>query len=130
MKSLEKGYKGSVGCPKCKVELLHYNFQSTPLPQRSTLAAIKNRSGVSVTTLHRALRRGDLRSEPRRKKPLLTTKYRIERIEWYLSGVNLRQTSLPLFSILDYVHVDEKWLHLAKIKGRVITVLEKNWREF
>ncbi len=93
-----------------------------PLKMKGTFAALSNSSGVSVVTLHRALKRGDLKSESRRPKPLLTVQNRFERVQWSLSFVNQFNSSRPYYCMLNCVHVDEKWFYIMQMNGRVIII--------
>ena len=92
--SLRKQYKGRVGRNRYPVKVLHAKVRDVLLLKRGTFPALSSAIGVSHMILHRAYKRGDLESETRRAKPLLTLQNRIERVHWCLSHVNEQNTSL------------------------------------
>ena len=84
--------------------------------------SLSSSAGVPVRTMHRAIHRGDLQSESRRIKPLLTSQNRIDRVKWCLSHVNLHHSQLSFYSMYNRVHLDKKWFYVMHLHGWTITV--------
>jgi hypothetical protein len=109
--------KGRVG--RKKVNLNLSRITTIPLNRRSTLRSLANALGehVSISTLHRRFKLGELRRHSSTLKPLLRESNMRNRLEFCMSMID--QATLydaqPKFKEMDnIVHTDEKWFYMTK----------------
>ncbi|CEG35741.1 uncharacterized protein PHALS_05143 [Plasmopara halstedii] len=109
-----------------------------PLEDRSDIRTLANTLGIPKSTLHDYFLAGVFRCHTARAKPMLTDKQRIDRVKFAASFVQRGPGVCIRFdSMMEYVHLDEKWFYLKKDKQRFylgeheeepyITVKNKNY---
>ncbi|RLN33604.1 hypothetical protein C2845_PM03G27170 [Panicum miliaceum] len=109
---------GRVGCKK--VQLDHSQMASIPLNRRSTLKSLAKSLDVSVSTLHRKFKLGEIRCHSSTLKPLLRESNKRDRLKFcilMLDQATLGDAEPKFIDIQNIVHIDEKWYFMTK-KGR------------
>ena len=53
-------------------------------------------------------------------KPLLTLQNRVNRLNFCLLFVNAHNSTYPFHSMMNTVHIDEKWFYIMKLRSRII----------
>ncbi len=84
-----------------------------PLRQRTTLRSLSFAMSIPRTSLWRLLKTGKIVRHSNTVKPLLSDQNKVARVEFCRSFV---ETSMHFNHMLNYVHIDEKWFYMTKIK--------------
>ena len=111
VKVLKKKYKGTEGRKHIDKTMLQAKVRQSHIKIRGTFDSLSSATGISASTLFRALKRSDLASEGRKFHSYVTIKNRINRVKWCLSHVDRHLASLPFSSMHNKVHIDEKWFY-------------------
>lgn len=89
-------------------------MREIPLSQRSTLRDLFSKVGESLGTMHRVLKEGVVKRVSSTLKPDLQDENKKTRLNYALNM--LSGSSNEFKETLDYIHVDEKWFYLTKVK--------------
>ncbi|KAF0695975.1 Aste57867_13247 [Aphanomyces stellatus] len=95
-------------------------IKSVPHEDRQTLRSLAAASAVPKTTIIRHMQEeGRLSARVNYVKPLLTDKNKEVRVQYAKSFLRPSSNGHHVFDDMhDYVHVDEKWFYLTKVKRR------------
>ncbi|KAL2935755.1 Histone-lysine N-methyltransferase SETMAR [Bienertia sinuspersici] len=91
-----------------------------PLRQRTTLRSLAGALNISKSTVHRMVKRGEIKSHSNPMKPQLTFTHKYERVKWCVQSI-IPQTihTIPHFHLLqNVIHVDEKWFLMLKLSQK------------
>ncbi|KAF0700474.1 Aste57867_9003 [Aphanomyces stellatus] len=72
--------------------------------------------GLPSSTLHDYFKRGVFAKYSSNAKPLLTPANQATRLKWALDFVHNVDGELVFDDLMDYVHVDEKWFFMTRVK--------------
>lgn len=110
--------KGAVGRKKVPLDLSL--VEAVPLNQRRTLRSLSCVIGVSIATLHRRLKTGELRVHSNSLKPYLNHENMRERVTFCESHIRWDPVlkSYLFDDMMSIIHVDEKWFYLAQKEAR------------
>lgn len=102
-------------------------IKNTPFNRRGTLRSLSFAIGIPKSTLFDIFKSGKyFKRISSTVKPTLTEKNKMDRLEFCLSKVNHATNGDFLFDDLyDYVHIDEKWFYLTKIKRSYYLMLNE-----
>ena len=100
-------------------EALQKRIRSVPLWKRGDLRTLSVAIRIPLATLYRYFRRGTLVRVTVRVKPLLTAEQRLARLRFALSHEFDSSGARFIDSMENYVHLDEKWFDLRKVKRRL-----------
>ena len=117
--NVENFKRGRVGRKRMTLDV--ERILNTPLCQRQTIVAIAKALGIHKTTLHRMVKRKQVKKVPNSIKPYLTEHHKLARIRWVLSSLIILRPirEIPKFrNMYNYVHTDEKWFCFSKISTR------------
>ncbi len=92
--------------------------------KRSTIRKAYAASSIPECTLHDALKRGILKRQSRKMKPILSEKHKKDRLKWCLSFINSR--SLMFSCMHNIVHIDQKWFYMTKAVKKEYTSDNEN----
>ncbi|ETN24457.1 hypothetical protein PPTG_00776 [Phytophthora nicotianae INRA-310] len=123
---------------KAFCEDLNSSIKLIPLEDRIDIRALVSTLSIPKSPLNAYNRAGVFRSHTTRVKQMLTEKQHVDQVKFALGFVHRGPRNTLLFdSMMDYVHLDEKWLYLLKEKQRFylgeheavphITVKNKNF---
>lgn len=109
--------KGKVG-PKTKYTptKIQEKIGQLTLSRRTTLRRMEQFSGIPRSTLQRAKANGHLIRHSSTVKPRLSSRNKIERMNFSLSFIQRVNNSYVFSSMHDMVHIDEKWFDMMKVK--------------
>lgn len=102
------------GRKKISPEKLNTAIEPVHMQRRRTYRSLSKASRINLSTLWRAKKRGDInrcRSDP---KPVLNIKNKLKRVEFSLKFTSPHPPNFSFDSMLDRVHLDEKWFYLMK----------------
>lgn len=109
-------HRRSGNCGRKQISLDLSKVRDTPLHKRTTLRSLSASLGMSKTTLHRRVKKGDIRRHTNAIKPGLTEENKKKRLEFCLSMLD--KNSLPIepkfIDMYNIVHIDEKWFYMTK----------------
>ncbi|KAK1944846.1 hypothetical protein P3T76_003379 [Phytophthora citrophthora] len=119
----ESGRRGKSGRKSRMTEEFHHDLnhaiELTPLENRTDLRTLAESLGIPKSTLHDYFRAGVFRCHTARAKPMLSDAQRADRVKFAAEFVfRDAEKRLSFNSMLDYVHLDEKWFYLKKVKQR------------
>ncbi|GMF64654.1 unnamed protein product [Phytophthora lilii] len=98
---------------------LNHAIELVPLEDRTDIRTLANALGIAKSTLHDYFLAGVFRCHTTRLKPMLTDAQRVERLRFAASFVHRGPANrLKFDSMMDFVHLDEKWFYLKKDKQR------------
>ena len=82
----------------------------TPFHQRTTIVSTARAVGLSPSTLHNMVKRGQLKRVRNRVKPYLSEAHKNARVRWALGFIIPKtvRTLLQFRRLFNYVHTDEK----------------------
>ncbi len=106
--ALLKKYKGQVGRKRFSADEISERVSTVPFRQRGTLRSLEAASGFSRSILGRSIKMGHIHRHSNTVKPYLTDQNKRDLVKFALSFVRGHVSSLPLQTMFDYVHLDEK----------------------
>lgn len=86
-------------------EALETAIKKVPMNRRCTSRVLSRSCGIPKSSLHRALKRGQV----------LLSRYSRRRVRFSLSFVRRGAPDLPFSEMFDTVHIDEKWFYLTHV---------------
>lgn len=108
---------------KCREEMTA-KIAEVPLRRRGTIRGLSHATGIPVGTLFNLMKENGLKRVTSTVKPVLTEENKKERLRFALSMLcgesNVFQT------LYDFVHVDEKWFYMTKIKSNYYLLPEED----
>ena len=107
-------YKGNVGRPFKYSEKDFEAIKLIPLLNWTSLRLVGMQIGIPYTTVWRYWKRGQLKKSTVNMKPALTKEHMEERLKWCESFIKEYGTYKDM---VEYIHVDEKWFYLGKVKN-------------
>ena len=90
-------------------------MRNVPFNRRSTIRSLAYAIDIPRSTLFRILKEGTIKRINSTLKPLLTPTNKIARLQFSLKFV--RPNGL-FHDMYDYVHIDEKWFYITKVKKK------------
>ncbi len=95
---------------------LQERIKSISIGHRTSLRSMEMATGISKSSLHRAVQSGALLRHSSAIKPLLTDSNKIRRLKFALDHVhyNSHKDTYEFKSMNNYVHIDEKWFRIMK----------------
>jgi len=111
---------GQVGRKKVQLDLSQ--MATIPLNRRSTLKSLAKSLDVSISTLHRKFKLGEIRRHSSTLKPHLRESNKRDRLQFCISMLDqetLGHAELKFFDMHNIVHIDEKWYFMTK-KGKIL----------
>lgn len=115
------GYGGDVSakrrgcCGRNHVRSVADEVRKVPIDDRTSLRALAASTGIPMTTLHRLVKKDDMKKATSHLKPMMKEKQRKARVEFALSHIKQSGLFDPMFNI---VHIDEKQFQLKKIQQK------------
>ncbi|KAL2893707.1 Transposable element Tc3 transposase [Bienertia sinuspersici] len=109
---------GRVG--RKRMSLPTERLTEVPLRKRTTLRSLAIALNMCKSTLHKMVKRGEIRTHTNPIKPELTFTHKYERMQWCVKSI-IPQTihTVPRFHLLqNLIHVDEKWFMMSKLSER------------
>ena len=106
-----KQLKGSGRRPKISVLELHSHAKAVPFHFCKNLRTLSFKIVIPLTTIHRALKLGLLKSSKNSIKPVLMPKIKLDRVTYCHSFVKGEQSFVEMF---DRVDIDKKWFYLSQ----------------
>ncbi|TBU09871.1 hypothetical protein CWI38_2100p0010, partial [Hamiltosporidium tvaerminnensis] len=102
-------------------------IKNTPLNRQGTPRSLFFAIDIQKSTLFDIFKSGKyIKRISSTVKPTLTDKNKMDRLKFCLSKVNLANNGDLLFDDLyDYVHIDEKWFYLTKVKRSYYLMLNE-----
>ncbi|KAF0720980.1 hypothetical protein AaE_010219 [Aphanomyces astaci] len=104
--------KGRAG-RKLKYSDLSERIAKIPKTDRTTIQAIAHVINVPKSTLQDYFKRGFLVRHSSSVKPQLTEANKAARLKWAFERLG---PDLMVHDMMDYVHVDEKWFYMTRVK--------------
>ncbi|VEU43698.1 unnamed protein product [Pseudo-nitzschia multistriata] len=101
------------GRKQMHLEDLDALVRRVPMKDRGDLRTLSAVTGIPKSSLHRLVRRGDMRKHNGTTKPLLTAKNKLKRVEWILEHIDDNGRFDDWFK---WIHIDEKWFYLKRTK--------------
>ncbi len=123
--AFRKKYKDQVGRKSVSADEISERVSAVPFRQRGSLRSLEAASGLSKSSLRRSIKRGQIHRHSNTVKPYLTDQNKRDRVKFALSFVRSHVTSLLFGTMFDYVHLDEKWFYLTRIKQNYYMVQGK-----
>lgn len=117
LEALKKKYKKNCGRRPISQELLSEKLSIVPLLRRSTLRSCAVATGLAVSTLHNAFKRGVLTRYRSYAKPSLLEKNKLERMQFCFSHIRRNLPTLPFEDMHNIIHIDEKWFYFTRVKN-------------
>lgn len=108
-KTSTRGVKGYSG------DALRVAIKNVPMNRRRTYRVLARASGISKSSLHRAVKCGKLWVHSSAVKPFLTERNKVDRVRFSLKFVRREAPDLPFSEMFDTVHIDEKWFYLVEV---------------
>lgn len=106
---------------RCKGKKLEVNIssaiQAVPLHKRDNLRSLSKATGIAKSTLHRRLKKGELRRHSNSIKPLLSEENKQKRLEFCLSMIvqpEGNHESYQFDPMFDTIHIDEKLFYQTR----------------
>ncbi|KAL7568198.1 hypothetical protein ACA910_020889 [Epithemia clementina (nom. ined.)] len=90
-----------------------------PLSKRKTQRQLASVLSVSQSTLQRQIKKGQLKVHTSALKPYLSEENMVARVSMALSFIN-QEDPCHFSSMMDIIHVDEKWFYLTREAQRFI----------
>lgn len=112
--------KFNSGSKRREVSELQEKLKALSIGERTSLRRMETKTGISKSSLHRAVQAGEILSHSSSIKPLLTGKNELNRVKFALDHIhyNPRTDTYQFNNLLNYVHVDEKWFRIMKDSQR------------
>ena len=119
MNCLMKKKNNSGRKPKYNRENVVQQISAVPQPRRQTYRCLQNETGIPMSTLHLMAKKKWFYQKLSTVKPVLKYHHKINRLKFALSFV---KTNFQFDKMYEYVHIDEKWFYLTKIKNKYFLV--------
>jgi hypothetical protein len=119
------------GRPRVDREFLRDAVQRVPWEDRQNSHRTAAAAGVSRHLVRSMVFEGALTSRSSRIHPALTSENKLQRIEWVMSFIDENKHKFE--SMMDVVHVDEKWFNADKDKRSYLVLdgeerPQRSWR--
>ncbi len=122
-----KQLKGSGRHRKISVLELHSRVKAVPFHFCKNLRTLSFKIGIPLTTIHRALKLGLLKSSKNSIKPILMQKNKLDRVTYCHSFVKEQS----FVEMLHRIDIDEKWFYLSqKITSYILVLYLGRFRRF
>ena len=124
LSAIKRRIKGNSGQRCFPAKTLHERVRAVEFRMRQNLRTLATHCGVSKSTLSRAKARKDLMASTNTLKPHLSPEKMAARLQFVLGFVKPAASiaAYEFKSMLNMVHVDEKWFYLAKINQKIYLV--------
>lgn len=95
---------------------LQESVKAISIGHRTSLRSMEMKTGISKSTLHRAVQAGSILRHSSSIKPFLTDNNKLDRLKFAMDHIdyNSRKDTYEFKNMYDYVHVDEKWFRIMK----------------
>lgn len=114
--AIQNQKKENVGRKRKTPEDLQERLLAIPQEDRSTLRDTAASLEITLTSLWREVKRGEVRKESVYMRPTLTNLNKIQRLKFATSFVD--PDTLDFDNMKQYIHVDKKWLYLKPVKRK------------
>jgi hypothetical protein len=94
-----------------------------PLNHRSNIRTFAEKLGIPSATLHRIIKRGDLRVHTRTLKTPLTVVNKLARVIYAYNLIDME--TMHFQNLFNLGHMDEKWFYLIKLNQRYYLLPEE-----
>lgn len=108
--------KHNSGRKRKEISDLQDRIKAISIGSRTSLRSMEMATGISKSTLHRAVKDGAIIRHSSSIKPFLTEENKVNRVKFALDHIiyNERRHKYEFKSLNNYVHVDEKWFRIMK----------------
>ena len=114
--------KGNSGPKSRNWSIVLEEMKKIPFNKRSTFRSLSFATNIPVSTLHYLLQKQKIKRISSTVKPLMTKKNEIQRLKFALSFVKPNGQFHDMF---DYIHIDEKWFYMTKVKKTYYLVADE-----
>ena len=97
-------------------------MKKIPFNKRSTLRSLSFATNIPVSTLHLLLHKQKIKRISSTVKPLITKKNEEQRLKFAVSFV---KSDGQFHDMFDYIHIDEKWFYMTKVKRNYYLVADE-----
>ena len=113
-------YRYNSGARPMDVHDIQQKIEAVHISNRTTFRRMEKATGISKSTLHRALQKQIIVRHRNSVKPLLSDANKIERLRFALENVHYisRNRRFEFKNMYNMVHIDEKWFHVMKVNEK------------